>query len=331
MNKFIIYSIFLTLLALLTNVRSKKLIIDTDGGPDDSAAILLILSACANNDTNYEVVGITCVYGNTYEENVEQNVLKTLTLAKSQVPVYGGAKKPLVGEFKFDDYFGNDGFGDFKFEEEINGYVNRSAHAALVLIDLAKKYPGELDILVLGPLTNIAIAVTLDSNFMNNINRLYIMGGCIGGKKKPLVTDYNFGNDPDSNYIVLNAPKSGKVHLLYPKETVFKAAVSKEWRVNVFGKINSRVVSFLNKAEVKGLNRQSSTWRPADVMVAAVMLWPELITDAVKMNALPITAGKTRGALMIDHDGVSKKPKNVEFVRNIDVDKFKCKLLCYFS
>ncbi|XP_074109782.1 uncharacterized protein LOC141534361 isoform X2 [Cotesia typhae] len=82
MNKFIICSIFLPLLGLLTNVRSKKLIIDTDGGPDDSAAILLILSACANNDTNYEVIGITCVYGNTYEENVEQNVLKTLTLAK---------------------------------------------------------------------------------------------------------------------------------------------------------------------------------------------------------------------------------------------------------
>lgn len=148
----------------------------------------------------------------------------------------------MVGEFKFDDYFGNDGFGDFKFDEEIRGHVDRSAHAALILIDLAKKYPGELDILVLGPLTNIAIAVTLDSNFMNNINRLYIMGGCIGGKKKPLVTDYNFGNDPDSNYIVLNAPKSGKVNLLYPKETVFKAAVSKVWFYKYFFKYFNKTV-----------------------------------------------------------------------------------------
>lgn len=60
---------------------SEKLVIDTDPGADDAAAILLILSMSARNYTNYEVVGITCVYGNTFEELAEKNVLKILTVA----------------------------------------------------------------------------------------------------------------------------------------------------------------------------------------------------------------------------------------------------------
>lgn len=59
------------------------MVIDTDGGPDDSAAILLTLSAFAQEVSDYEVVGITCVYGNTYENNVKINILKTLTVANS--------------------------------------------------------------------------------------------------------------------------------------------------------------------------------------------------------------------------------------------------------
>jgi hypothetical protein len=64
-----------------TRMKSDKLVIDTDAGADDAMAILLLLSACANNDTNFDIVAITCTYGNTNLRNVEKNVLKTLTIA----------------------------------------------------------------------------------------------------------------------------------------------------------------------------------------------------------------------------------------------------------
>lgn len=55
--------------------------IDTDAGADDAMALLLLLSAYANNDIDYDIIGITCTYGNTNIKNVENNVLKTLTIA----------------------------------------------------------------------------------------------------------------------------------------------------------------------------------------------------------------------------------------------------------
>lgn len=76
-----------------------------------------------------------------------------------------------MGQFKTDYYFGNDGFGDFKFPEKIVASVDRSKHAAIALIELAKKHAGNLSILVLGPSTNIALAIKMDPNFMKNISR----------------------------------------------------------------------------------------------------------------------------------------------------------------
>jgi len=63
-------------------VKSDKLVIDTDAGADDAMAILLAISITADKDTNFEIVAITCTYGNTNLTNVESNVLKTLTIAK---------------------------------------------------------------------------------------------------------------------------------------------------------------------------------------------------------------------------------------------------------
>lgn len=62
---------------------SEKLVIDTDGGADDAAAILLAISAWEKNDSDFEVVAITCVNGNTVIKNVEKNVLKTITIGNA--------------------------------------------------------------------------------------------------------------------------------------------------------------------------------------------------------------------------------------------------------
>ena len=61
-----------------------------------------------------------------------------------QIPVYAGAHKPLLGNFTAGDYFGNDGLGDFEFDREIIGKVDRSKHASLAMIELAKKHAGKL-------------------------------------------------------------------------------------------------------------------------------------------------------------------------------------------
>ncbi|XP_057318968.1 uncharacterized protein LOC130663639 isoform X2 [Microplitis mediator] len=332
MNKLVVTLLVIFILVIITGAHSGKLVIDTDAGADDAAAILLILSAWANNDTSYDVIGITCVYGNTDEENVEQNVLKTLTVANiSHIPVYGGAKKPLMGNYTAEDWFGIDGLGDFNFEDEINGEIDRSTHAAVALVNLAKKYPGELNVLVLGPLTNIAIAVSLDPDFARNVKRFFIMGGSVSGvgNKSPGV-EYNFGSDPDSDFIVLNIAKNIP-HLLFPWETSIASNISQNWRGNELGSINSSSVEFLNKAEQKVFSYGLQRWSPSDAMTAAVMMWPNLVKKSININAIPVIDGAARGSLLIDYLELTTKPKNVEIIQEIDVEEFKHILIYYLS
>ncbi|XP_008547463.1 uncharacterized protein LOC103571186 isoform X2 [Microplitis demolitor] len=332
MNKLIVTLLVIFILVVTAGAHSDKLVIDTDAGADDAAAILLILSAWASNDTSYDVIGITCVYGNTYEENVEQNVLKTLTVANlSHIPVYAGAKKPLMDDYIAENWFGVDGLGDFNFEDEIIGEVDRSTHAAVALVNLAKKYPGELNVLVLGPLTNIAIAVSLDPDFPRNVKRFFIMGGSVSsvGNKSPGV-EYNFGSDPDSNFIVLNIVKNIP-HLLFPWETCLGSNISKSWRVNELGSINSSFIEFLNKAENKIISYGLQAWNPSDAMAAAVMLWPNLVKKSITVNTTPVIDGAARGSLLIDYAELTSKPKNVEIIQEIDVEEFKHILTYYLS
>ncbi|XP_015123116.1 inosine-uridine preferring nucleoside hydrolase [Diachasma alloeum] len=310
-----------------THRASEKLVIDTDAGGDDAMAILLALSAWKSNHSNFEVIGITCVYGNTYEKNVETNVLKTLTVANAaEIPVYGGSQKPLISSnFTAGNYFGEDGFGDFPFEEKITAKVD-SKHAAIALVDLAREHKGELNILVLGPLTNIAVALALDPNFLRNVKRLYVMGGSVAGmgNKSPGV-EYNFGHDPESNFVTFNSTES---IVLYPWEAVRSTAISREWRRKILGVLPSKFMKFMNKVEEKILDEVF--WKPADVMAAAVMIWPHIAKENCSTRVTPITDGAARGGVLVNYDDIPENI-NTKIILEIDVEMFKQLLLHHFS
>lgn len=145
--------------------------------------------------------------------------------------MYGGAKKPLLERASTDNYFGKDGLGDFVFKEKITAKVDNSTYASVALIELAKLYPRKLNVLCLGPLTNVAIAAALDPSFMMNVKRFYIMGGTVAGigNRSPGV-EFNFAADPESNFIVLNYTRDytkQEPMLLYPWETVLNAEIDK--------------------------------------------------------------------------------------------------------
>lgn len=109
--------------------------------------------------------------------------------------------------------------------------MDKSIHASVALIKLAKLYPRQLSVLCLGPLTNIAIAAALDTNFINNVKRFYIMGGSVAGigNKRPGV-EFNFAADPESTFIVLNHTldyTKQEPILVYPWETVLNTKIEK--------------------------------------------------------------------------------------------------------
>ena len=321
-----------TFLGLIScSVRSvyaaEKVIIDTDAGSDDATAILLTLKS---EFKGFKVIAITCTYGNAYLHNVVENVLKVLTVAnRSDIPVYEGADKALLQRYIFSDgYFGSDGFGDFNFTEKITAKVDKSKHAAVALVDLVKKHPGEITLLSLGPLTNAAVAISLYPSFLKCLKNHVILGSSVAGVGNSAPNaEFNFYQDPESNYIVLNHTK---LSVLYPWETVLSSNISTDWRVNVLGKVNSTIVRFLNEAERISIP-QSTTWKPSDAMAAAVMIWPEFITRSIKTNVDAVYTGMARGSVLVDYTNLTGRPKNTEIVQAFNVTAFKDLLLELFS
>ncbi|XP_054016615.1 uncharacterized protein LOC128897017 isoform X2 [Hylaeus anthracinus] len=306
----------------------EKVIIDTDAGPDDAVAIFLTLrSQCAG----VEVIAITCSYGNTYLDNVVQNVLKVLTVAnRSDIPVYKGASKALINEYKPTGYFGSDGFGDFNFTDEITAKVDESKHAAVALVDLAKQYPGQITVLSIGPLTNIAIAIALEPMFLKYLKNHVILGSSVSGIGNILPNvEFNFYQDPESNYIVMNSimnDNNSVPRTLVSWELGVDSYISKDWRINTLGKINSTAMRLLNKAEQVSL-MNSTSWVVSDAVAAAIMIWPQFAQSSTVVNVSPVIDGMARGSVLVDYTNLTDKPRNTRIPKTFSMEAFKSEIL----
>jgi purine nucleosidase len=155
-----------------------RLIIDTDAGVDDAQAILTALLA-----PGVVVEAITTCAGNCAVDQVCINVAKILAAAgESAVPVYRGATHPLMGKARpFPDatyWHGADGLGDADIPHEERVVSRLPEHAAaLAIATMARRWPGELTLVAIGPLTNVAIALQLEPSLPSLLRRLVFMGG----------------------------------------------------------------------------------------------------------------------------------------------------------
>ncbi|MCJ7518950.1 MAG: nucleoside hydrolase, partial [Anaerolineaceae bacterium] len=171
----------------------KKLVIDTDAGVDDAQAILL-----AFGYKDAEIVAFTTVNGNVDVSKTTANVLKVLDLVGKDVPVYRGCESPLVAEPHHASYVhGEDGLGDCGIPNSKRQPEKK--HAVLALVDLANENPGQLNLVAIGPLTNLAVALQLDPDLPKKYADLTIMGGAIYAKGNTNITaEFNIFVDPEA-------------------------------------------------------------------------------------------------------------------------------------
>jgi len=178
----------------------KKIIIDTDAGVDDAIAIMIALA----NENFVEIKGITTVTGNTHVDQVTKNVLRILDyFGRSDIKVYKGATKPLVHSFvRAAKIHGSDGLGDVDLK-----YSSRKEEdipAPLAIYKIAKE-EGLIDIITLGPLTNISIALNLFPQLKDHIGKIYSMGGAIDRGNVTRFAEFNFHTDPEAVQGVIEA------------------------------------------------------------------------------------------------------------------------------
>jgi len=182
----------------------RKIIIDTDTASDDAVALVM-----AFMQKNLDILAITIVAGNVPLDLAVQNALYTRELCQAEsVPVYAGLAKPLLRKLETaQNVHGRDGLGDIGLP--LNGRQPAAGHAVDVLIDLIHRHAGEIELVTLGPLSNIAVALLRDPSIADEVKCCYMMGGSGNhiGNVSP-IAEFNIWADPEAAKIVFDSPMS---------------------------------------------------------------------------------------------------------------------------
>jgi len=211
-----------------------KVIFDTDFvfPPQDDAMALIFALNCPE----LEILGITTVAGNKNVERATVDALKVLEIAgRDDIQVFRGANRPLVHE---KDDFAVKAYGGWWSDEPApappGGFAKKKAEpgtAVDFIVHTVMQNPGQITILAIGPLTNIAMAIRMEPAFARNVKQLVIMGGAIasvpdGGGNVTPNAEFNFWVDPEAAKVVL---RSGISIILSPLNVSRKTKFTKEW------------------------------------------------------------------------------------------------------
>lgn len=174
-----------------------KIIIDTDIGVDDAVAVRYGM-------LTHEVLGYTCTYGNVAVETAVKNCKLALDHYGSKIPVFKGASRPLSRKPLplYGHIHGKDGLGQY-YE---NNFDSEAPDAVNFIIEQARKYPGEVTLVTLGPLTNLAIALNLCPELPKLLKGVVSMGGAFGTDgncgNMTQFAEFNIYNDPEAADLV---------------------------------------------------------------------------------------------------------------------------------
>jgi purine nucleosidase len=218
----------------------KHIIVDTDPGIDDSLAFLLALAS-----PEVVVDGITTIHGNASTAQVTKNALSILELAKgSHVPVYKGCDLPLVQPSLLGpETHGDTGLGYAVLPDPQT--QAQAGHGSDFIIDHIMAHPGEITLVALGPLTNVALAIRKEPRIIQNVKEVFIMGGAIKhqGNTTPLA-EFNTYVDPHSAHMVFH---SGMPMILTPLDVTYQCIFLKE-DLDRLLKIDSPITKFISDA-----------------------------------------------------------------------------------
>lgn len=177
-----------------------RVIIDTDPGVDDALALLL-----AMRSPELTIEAITAVAGNVPLSLTLPNALRLVEIAgRTDIPVAGGARAPLMRRLVTATYVhGENGLGGVVFPEPTGKPV--ATPAAELIRQIVRKYPGEITLITIGPLTNIATTLTADPEIAGMVRALVMMGGSLTGGNITPAAEFNIYVDPEAARIVFQS------------------------------------------------------------------------------------------------------------------------------
>jgi len=300
----------------------KKLIIDTDCGSDDAMAIAMAL-----NDSAYEILFFSAVSGNVILDQAVQNTLLTIETAGTyEPPVYPGSRKMLLRKLAFaHETHGDDGMGDMGLLPK--RLKAAEGHGALKIIEaLRAGAPGEIEIVALGPLTNLALAIRLDSEAIGRVKRISVMGSAgLGTGNVSPAAEFNIWQDAEAAKIVL---ESGLPLFLVGWDACLGEAMLEAVdieRLRQSGPLGRFAIDCNRRLLEMNTGRFG---RPcldmADPAAMAAALYPDCIADCGDYYCeVDVSAGPSYGAVLVDRYGFSGKTPNVRLCTRLKPEQYK--------
>ncbi|MDV3244037.1 MAG: nucleoside hydrolase [Nitrososphaerales archaeon] len=300
-----------------------KILLDTDTAGDDTIAILMAVRAA-----NARLEGITINCGNVRFDQEVENALYTLEVAgvSRKVPVYPGARHPLLKEWAtVERIHGRDGMGNSHFPKAKQRPERQ--HAVDAIVDTINSNPGEITLVEIAPMTNLALAIRKDPSIVKKVKRFYFMGGTNQylGNATP-AAEFNIWVDPEAAKIVLHSGMPTvmvgweicmKYGLIGPNEySDIERLNTKESRF--FIAVNRQVRRFTR--ETRGIDATSCP----DSITMAIVLNQLVATDVRRRFVdIDISDGLSRGASVVDDLRVLGKRANASIVYAASQELFR--------
>jgi len=273
----------------------RRVIIDTDPGTDDALAIFLAL-----NSPELKVEALTPVAGNVPLELTLPNALRLLEVAgRTDIPVAAGADRPLVRRLITATYaHGENGLGGIRLPEPKRKPVEETA--VQLIRRVVRESPGQIGIIAIGPLTNIAAAFLQDPELPRLIASLTIMGGSLSGGNVSPAAEFNIYVDPEAAHLVF---RSGAPLTMVGLDVTRRAMLTEEHISRLEGsrKSEGRVAGQIARASMTRVRQTNPAGGPAmhDSLAVATLIDPTLVTlQALQVEvetAGELTAGETVG------------------------------------
>jgi len=296
----------------------RHLLVDTDTAADDPVALVMGLS-----HPGVRVEAITIVAGNVPVDQGVQNALYTLELLGEHVPVFRGAEAPLLAPLKTSQFIhGQDGMGDIGLP--LHGREPSPGHAVDALLEMVERYPGEVTLVALGPLTNVAMALHRDPSFAGKVKECVMMGGASDhlGNITP-VAEFNVWVDPEAAKVVFSSGMPLKMVGLdiSRKHAVFTPEESADLRG-----VGTPLAEFCIDIQRVVHKEWDGGFELPDPIAMAIALDPAVSTRVESRFVAVETGGEwSRGQTVVDHHeirGMSEWEPNVEVVEEASRERF---------
>ena len=317
----------------------RKIIIDTDTGSDDAVALLLAL-----REPEAEVLALTTVSGNVPLDQATRNCLMTAEISGCNPlpPVYLGADRPLMRPpVHARNVHGEDGMGD---RDLIHPTISPVAgeHAADAIIRLVEQYPDEIELAVIGPATNVALAMMKAPAVMARLKSIWTMGtsGCGTGNTTP-VSDFNVYADAEADKVMLDfgVPVTIVGYDMCTREAAWNVEDTDRLLKNGGECARFAVESNCKLREFSIAHWGSDLIDLPDAVTLGCMLWPEMVKGSAACVSHvcvedPATYGQVilyDGHLLAGMDGFAQAPygktaPNCTVITAIDGALYKEKL-----